>query len=102
MTAKKLVQLIIGAVGFVLETIWFDTEMNKVIFAVHTTRWEKCHCGICHRKAKRYDRGRVFHKYAIFGYGFLVCMDCIFYYVVILSGRAAAYQPPTECKKCYS
>ena len=58
MTAKKLVQIIIGAVGFVLETIRFDTEMNKVIIAVHTTRREKCRCGICHRKGKRYDKGR--------------------------------------------
>jgi len=31
MTAKKLVQLIIGAAGFVLETIRIDAEMNKVL-----------------------------------------------------------------------
>lgn len=58
MAAKKLVQIIIGAVGFVLETIRIDTEMNKVVFAVHTTKRESCRCGICHRKAKRYDSGR--------------------------------------------
>lgn len=58
MTAKKLVQLIIGAAGFVLEAIRIDAEMNKVIFAVHPTRREKCRCGICRRKAKRYDKGR--------------------------------------------
>ncbi len=57
MTAKKLVQLMIGAAGFVLEATHFDTEMNKVIFAVHTTRRESCRCGICRRKAKRYDKG---------------------------------------------
>ncbi len=58
MTAKGLVQLIIGAAGFVLEEIRFDTEMNQVIVAVHTTRREQCRCGICRRKAKRYDKGR--------------------------------------------
>ncbi len=58
MTAKGLVQLIIGATGFVLEAIRFDAEMNKVIVAVHITRREQCRCGICRRKAKRYDKGR--------------------------------------------
>ncbi len=43
MTAKELVQVIIGAKGFVVEAIRFDAEMNKVIVAVHTTRQEKCH-----------------------------------------------------------
>ncbi len=47
MTAKELVQLIIGVMGFVVEAIRFDAEMNKVIVAVHTTWVEKCRCGIC-------------------------------------------------------
>ncbi len=83
MTAKKLVQHIIGAVGFVLETIQFDTEMNKVIFAVHPTRREKCRCGICHRKAKRYDKGRGKRQWR--------CLD--------IEGYVEADEPRVVCKE---
>lgn len=58
MTAKKLVQSIIGAAGFVLEAIHLSAEMNEVVISVRPTKREKCRCGICRRKAKHYDNGR--------------------------------------------
>lgn len=57
MQAKKLIQLIIGADGFVLEDAFIYTEINEVLIRVHLTKREKCRCGICHRKAKPYDLG---------------------------------------------
>lgn len=58
MRAKELVQHIIGGAGFVLEDITSHAEMNEIILSVRPTRREKCRCGICHRKAPLYDRGR--------------------------------------------
>ena len=58
MRAKELVQTIIGAKGFVLEDITVSAEMNEIKLAVRPTRREQCRCGICHRKASRYDQGR--------------------------------------------
>lgn len=58
MRAKGLVQAIIGAKGFVLEDITANTEMNEIYLAVRPTRREQCRCGICHRKAAQYDKGR--------------------------------------------
>ncbi len=58
MRAKKLVQTIIGSAGFVLEDITVNPEMNEINIAVRPTEHEQCRCGICHRKAARYDKGR--------------------------------------------
>ena len=58
MRAKKLVQAIIGAVGFVLEDVTVNAEMNEMNLAIRPTKREQCRCGICHRKAARYDKGR--------------------------------------------
>ena len=58
MRAKEFVQTIIGAKGFVLEDITVSAEMNEIKLAVRPTRREQCRCGICHRKASRYDQGR--------------------------------------------
>ena len=57
MRAKKLVQTIIGSAGFVLEDITVNPEMNEINIAVRPTEHERCRCGICHRKAARYERG---------------------------------------------
>lgn len=58
MRAKKLVQTIIGSACFVLEDITVNPEMNEINIAVRPTEHEQCRCGICHRKAARYDKGR--------------------------------------------
>lgn len=58
MRAKGLVQAIIGGGGFVLEDITANTEMNEIYLAIRPTKREQCRCGICHRKAARYDKGR--------------------------------------------
>lgn len=58
MRAKGLVQAIIGAGGFVLEDVSVNTEMNEIKLAIRPTKREQCRCGICHRKAARYDKGR--------------------------------------------
>ena len=58
MRAKKLVQAIIGGVGFVLEDVTVNAEKNEINLAVRPTKKEQCRCGICHRKAARYDKGR--------------------------------------------
>ena len=58
MRAKGLVQAIIGAGGFVLEDVTVNAEMNEIKLAIRPTKREQCRCGICHRKAVRYDKGR--------------------------------------------
>ena len=58
MRAKGLVQAIIGGGGFVLEDISANAEMNEIYLAIRPTNREQCRCGICHRKAARYDKGR--------------------------------------------
>lgn len=58
MQAKELVQSIIGSKGFVLEDITIDTEMNEIKLSVRPTKREKGRCGICHRRAPLYDKGR--------------------------------------------
>ena len=58
MRAKGLVQAIIGGGGFVLEDISANAEMNEIYLAIRPTKQEQCRCGICHRKAARYDKGR--------------------------------------------
>ena len=58
MRAKELVQTIIGSKGFVLEDITVDTERNEMKLSVRPTKREQCRCGICHRKAPLYDKGR--------------------------------------------
>ncbi len=58
MRGKELVQAIVGAKGFVLEDMTSDSEKMEIRIAIHPTRKEQCRCGICHRKAKGYDRGR--------------------------------------------
>jgi transposase len=58
MRTKNLAQLIIGASGFVLEDITMDAETSEITLAVRTSKHESCRCGICRRKAVRYDRGR--------------------------------------------
>ena len=58
MRAKELVQSIIGSKGFVLEDITVGTEMNEIKLSVRPTKQEKCRCGICHRRAPLYDKGR--------------------------------------------
>ena len=58
MRAKGLVQAIIGAGGFVLEDVAVNAEMNEINLAIRTARHEQCRCGICHRKAAQYDKGR--------------------------------------------
>lgn len=58
MRAKKPVQTIIGSAGFILEDITVNPEMNEINIAVRPTEHEQCRCGICHRKAARYDKGR--------------------------------------------
>lgn len=58
MRAKELVQPIIGATGIVLEDVASNAEMNEIILSLRPTKREQCRCGICHRKAKPYDRGR--------------------------------------------
>jgi len=55
MRVKELVQSIIGSKGFVLEDITIDTEMK---LSVRPTKREKGRCGICHRRAPLYDKGR--------------------------------------------
>ena len=55
MRAKELVQAIIGSKGFVLEDITGSTEIK---LSVHPTKREKCRCGICHRRAPLYGKGR--------------------------------------------
>ena len=58
MRAKGLAQSIIGRQGFVLEDITVSAEMNEIKLSVHPTKREKCRCGICHRRAPLYDKGR--------------------------------------------
>lgn len=58
MRAKGLVQTIIGGGGFVLEDSSTNAEMNEIYLAIRPTKQEQCRCGICHRKAMRYDKGR--------------------------------------------
>ena len=58
MRAKELIQAIIRAVGFVLEDVTVNTEMNEISLTIWPTRLEQYRCGICHRKAARYDEGR--------------------------------------------
>ena len=58
MRAKALIQAIIGADGFVLEDVTVNAEMNEIYLAIRPTKREQCRCGICHRKATRYDKGR--------------------------------------------
>ena len=58
MRAKELVQAIIGSKGFVLEDITVSAEMNEIKLSVHPTKREKGRCGICHRRAPLYDKGR--------------------------------------------
>lgn len=58
MRAKELVQSIIGAKGFVLEDVTISAEMNEMKLAIRPTKREECRCGICHRKAPRYDQGQ--------------------------------------------
>ena len=58
MRAKELVQAIIGSKGFVLEDITVSTEMNEINLCIRPTKREQCRCGICHRKAAGYDKGR--------------------------------------------
>ena len=58
MRAKELVPTIIGSKGFVLEDITVDTERSEMKLSVRPTKREQCRCGICHRKAPLYDKGR--------------------------------------------
>lgn len=58
MQTKKLIQIIIGAIGFILDGISYDPVTNEILICVHLTKRERCRCGICHRKAKPYDQGR--------------------------------------------
>ena len=58
MRAKELVQAIIGSKGFVVEDITVSTEMNEIDLCIRPTKREQCRCGVCHRKAAGYDKGR--------------------------------------------
>ena len=58
MRTKEFVQAIIGSKGFVLEDVTVSAEMNEMKLSVRPTKREKCRCGICHRRAPLYDRGR--------------------------------------------
>ena len=58
MRTKGFIQAIIGADGFVLEDVAVNAERNEINLAIRPTKHEQCRCGICHRKAARYDKGR--------------------------------------------
>ena len=58
MHAKGLVQAIIRVGGFVLEDVTVNAGMNEMNLAIRPMKREQCRCGICHRKAERYDKCR--------------------------------------------
>lgn len=58
MQAKELVQAIIGSKRYVVEDIAVSTEMNEIKVCIRPMKQEKCRCGICHRRAPLYDKGR--------------------------------------------
>ena len=58
MRVKGLDQAIIGGGEFVLEDITANAGMNEIYLAIRPTKREQFRCGICHRKAARYDKGR--------------------------------------------
>ena len=41
-----------------MEDISIRAEMNEIKLCIRPTKREQCRCGICHRKAPIYDRGR--------------------------------------------
>lgn len=86
MRAKGLVQAIIGGGGFVLEDITANTEMNEIYLAIRPTKREQCRCGICHRKAARYDKGRGRRRWR--------CLD-----VGVQKVYVEAEQPRVNCPK---
>ncbi|MFV0412848.1 MAG: ISL3 family transposase [Oscillospiraceae bacterium] len=58
MRIKGLIQPLVGTKKMVIETIYEDTEANAIVISARPTKREQCRCGICHRKANRYDGGR--------------------------------------------
>ena len=58
MRIKDLIQPLVGTEKMVVETVSEDAESNAIVIRVHPIKREQCRCGICHRKAKRYDGGR--------------------------------------------
>ena len=49
MRAKGLIQVIIGAGGYVLGDVSVNAEMNEIKLAIRPTKREQCRYGICHR-----------------------------------------------------
>lgn len=58
MRIKGLIQPLVGTEKMVVETIVEDPGANAIVIRARPKKREQCRCGICHRKAKRYDGGR--------------------------------------------
>ena len=58
MRSKRLIQPFVGTEKIVVKDVSYDAETNAIIIDAQPAKRERCRCGICHRKAVAYDRGR--------------------------------------------
>ena len=63
MTISSLAKMLVGVNNIVVENLDFSANDNEIVISVRPYKRDQCRCGICGRKAPRYDWGNGLRKW---------------------------------------